>query len=183
MRLQASSSEIVVVIVILWRSYCTFQWDYFTEGTIPEWTLHQCYLCSKSFLASHFSSRVVCYVKDFHSAFHLLDYLFRPSMHDAALVPERLETPELDPSPSLDIKLERSDLPKWFHGQAQSQIGPAGLFKQISRWGFLAGLIVCACFGFLQVAPPLPVRREDRPPPPPPKARKSNVLSSDQGLP
>ncbi|XP_054853310.1 dedicator of cytokinesis protein 5 isoform X1 [Eublepharis macularius] len=34
-----------------------------------------------------------------------------------------------------------------------------------------------------EVAPPLPSRREVRPPPPPPKARKSSVLSSEQGLP
>ncbi|XP_048369537.1 dedicator of cytokinesis protein 5 isoform X1 [Sphaerodactylus townsendi] len=34
----------------------------------------------------------------------------------------------------------------------------------------------------MEVAPPLPIRREVRPPPPPPKARKSGVLSSEQGL-
>ncbi|OXB74830.1 UNVERIFIED_CONTAM: hypothetical protein H355_000090 [Colinus virginianus] len=34
----------------------------------------------------------------------------------------------------------------------------------------------------VEVAPPLPSRREAKPPPPPPKTRKSSVLSSEQGL-
>lgn len=34
----------------------------------------------------------------------------------------------------------------------------------------------------VEVAPPLPSRREAKPPPPPPKTRKSSVVSSDQGL-
>ncbi|KAK2513113.1 Dock5 [Columba guinea] len=35
----------------------------------------------------------------------------------------------------------------------------------------------------VEVAPPLPSRREAKPPPPPPKTRKSSVVSSEQGLP
>ncbi|XP_029820427.1 dedicator of cytokinesis protein 5 [Manacus vitellinus] len=34
----------------------------------------------------------------------------------------------------------------------------------------------------VEVAPPLPSRREAKPPPPPPKTRKSSVVSSEQGL-